>query len=347
MRSLTPVDSADIAVVIQGPLARNLGPERGIFTCIASIRRHLPRAEIIVSTWCHEDVSGLDVEQILVLEDPGCFLDDSDNQINTNRMLRSTLPGIEAATRPYVMKLRADHHLTSAALAVIGEPEPAGTARTKLFATPITLTTLYIRNPERVPMLFHISDLVQFGTRDAMLALWSQPLLERTELFNDRPSRNPFGNFSGFSSVRMVAEQSLMLGCMRTAGIDVRLDHPCQVRSTTLMLWDSVLSHNFRVLDFKHAGVEFPERLVTAALPWRTLYTAAQIEQLRSLDKAGYRSRILRIWVNQYLLSFLRPGWWISLAAIVLFSISPTVAKSVRTRWRKQRKLTHADSNRI
>ncbi|GFZ66350.1 LPS biosynthesis protein [Pseudomonas amygdali pv. eriobotryae] len=280
-------------------------------------------------------------------DDPGAFVDDAGNQININRMLRSTLCGIQAASRPYVMKTRADHNLTSPALAVIGQPDDANPGETRLFETPITTTTLYIRDPERLPMLFHISDLVQFGTRDAMLAMWEQPLFERRALFNDKPSRNPFGNFIGYTSARMVTEQALMLGVMRRKGIDARLGRPCEVGLSNLKLWDNVLRRNFRVLNHSEAGVDFPERFLTSRRVLSTLYKASAIEQLRGIDPKRYRLRIARIWLNQYLLTCLRPGWWVSFVTIVLFSSSPTFAKRVRSYWRTLRKVAHAESYRI
>ena len=46
------IDPKEISVVIQGPLHLDQGP--GIYDCIESIKRHLPGAEIIVSTWLSE-----------------------------------------------------------------------------------------------------------------------------------------------------------------------------------------------------------------------------------------------------------------------------------------------------
>jgi len=345
MRQLTVVGSREISVIIQGPLCRQLSPERNIFTCIASIRKYLPEAEIIVSTWDHEDTSGVQAEKILRLEDPGCFVEQSGNQINTNRMLKSTLAGIQAATRPYVMKFRADHNLTSAALAVIGLPvSEAG--QQKLFDLPVTMTTLFIRNPRRVPLLFHISDLVQFGTREAMLALWDQPLLRKEDILHYRPFRNPLGNFIGFSAAYRIAEQSLMLGAMQKQGINVRLNRPCQVRLGNLKLWDCVLKRNFTVLDYDKAGVDFPERFFIGASAAKTLYTASDIERLPLTGSWNYRLRLAEIWFNQYVLSCLRLNWWVSLASIILFSNAPGLAKTLRSYWRKIRKVTHPDSHR-
>ncbi|RMV68778.1 WavE lipopolysaccharide synthesi [Pseudomonas caricapapayae] len=347
MPHLVVVDSRKISVVIQGPLCRNLSSKRNIFACITSIRTHLPHAEIIVSTWRHEDISAVEADQLILSDDPGTFVDDAGNQININRMLRSTLCGIQSASRPYVLKMRADHNLTSAALAVIGRSDDTEPGETQLFDTPITTTTLYIRDPERLPMLFHISDLVQFGTREAMLAMWDQPLFERDALFNKRPSRNPFGNFIGYTSARMVAEQALMLGVMRRSGIDARLARPCQVGLSNLKLWDNVLRCNFRVLNHHEAGIDFPERFLASRHVLKTLYKASDIEQLQRLDTRRYRLRIARIWLNQYLLTCLRPGWWVSFATMVLFSTSPALAKRIRSYWRTLRKVGHAESYRV
>jgi len=344
---MKPVAPENISVVIQGPLYRDLSPERNIFTCIASIRKCLPAAEIVVSTWRHEDTAGIEADQIIALDDPGYFVDVSGNQINTNRMLHSTLSGIQATTRRYVMKLRADHNLTSTALAVIGESEDATPEEPKLFETPITVTTLYIRDPKQVPMLFHLSDLVQFGKREDMLKLWNQPLLKEADTLKDRPFRNPFGNFTGYSAVYKVPEQCVMLGAMRMQGIDIHLEHPCQVRMSDLKLWESILRCHFRVLDYREAGVDFPERLLSSAYALSTLYKASDIERLYCLGPMGYRLKLARIWFNQYFFSCLRPAWWVSLASIILFSASPTLAKTMRSRWRKRRKVVHPDSNRI
>ena len=116
---------------------------------------------------------------------------------------------------------------------------------------------------------------------------------------------------------------------------------------TNLKLWDSILTFNFRVLDYGDAGVDFPERFLSNDLSLKTVYSASAIEHLNRLGPMDYPLRMARIWINQYPLSCIRPAWWISLASIILFSISPTLAKIVRSYWRKIRKLTHAGSDRV
>lgn len=334
------VDPRYISVVIQGPLYRQLAPRRGIEACIASIRRHLPGAEVIVSTWPDEDIGGLDADRVVLSEDPGSMRDCSGNVLNTNRQLVSSLAGIEAATRPYVMKFRSDHCLTSSTFASIGNYDRAP-AHGRLFSAPITVTNLFIRDPARFPMLWHLSDLCQFGKREDMLVLWGQPLFTREELFNPAPNWNPFGNYLGYSAIRMNTEQSYMIGVLRRHGLDVRLSQPCQISSAALDLWESVLCSDFRVLEWRSAGVDFPERFMNTGPSLKTVYSVRDIAAVATLDSAGRRRRRVRVWANQYLLNCFRPTWWVSFASLVLFALSPTLAKRVRAIRRRGRRIQH------
>ncbi|HHQ2716927.1 TPA: WavE lipopolysaccharide synthesis family protein [Pseudomonas aeruginosa] len=334
------IDPGLISVVIQGPLYRKLSSTRGIEACITSIRRHLPGAEVIVSTWPDEDISGLDADLVLQSKDPGPMRDCSGSVLNTNRQLVSTKAGIQASTRPYVMKFRADHNLTSPTLASLGEY--AGSAsHGRLFAQPLTITNLFIRNPARCPMLYHISDLVIFGTREDMLKFWDLDIFSYEEIFNQKPNLNPFGNYLGYSAMKMIPEQSYMIALLRKHGLEVDIDHPCQVRSADLALWESVLHADFRTLEWRVSGVDFPERFMNNGYSMNTLYGVKDIRNAAELGPTGRRLRRAQVWVNQYLLNCLRLAWWVSFASIVLFATSPSLAKRVRSVWKMLRGVTH------
>jgi len=332
------ISSNLISVVIQGPLYRRHGPDRGIDACIASVRRHLPDAEIITSTWAREDVDGLDTDQLVISADPGFFMDCSDNMLNTNRQLVSTLAGIKAATRPYVMKLRADLNLTTPALASIGRFQTdSTTGRQRFFKAPITLTTLFIRDPARFPMLYHLSDLAQFGRREDMLTFWDQPMFTEDMVCLSQPRRNPFGSYQGFSRIRMNPEQALMIGMLRKCGLPIHLDHSCQIRTADLDLWEDILSHDFHVLDYEAAGIDFPERLKHGLISPKVIFTAKTIRKIATHTPMQRRLRRMRVWLNQYVLCYGQMAWWISTMSSILFSISPSFAKHVRHIWRKAR----------
>ncbi len=104
---MSAINDSEISVVIQGPVRGNETVE-----CIASIRRFLPKAEIILSTWEGADVEELDYDKVIFNVDPG-----SNGYIkiyphpqvsNLNRQLVSTQNGIKAVQRKYCLKIRTD-----------------------------------------------------------------------------------------------------------------------------------------------------------------------------------------------------------------------------------------------
>lgn len=328
------------SVVIQGPLYRRLAPNRGIESCIASIRQHLPGAEIVVSTWPTEDIEGLDADVIVVSDDPGPMHDCSGNILNTNRQLVSTSAGIRASTRPYVMKFRSDHNLVSseiASLSEYAEVSPAG----RIFIQPITVTNLFIRDPSRIPLLYHLSDLVMFGRREDMLKYWGGEVFKYEEIFNPSPRLNPFGNYYGYSAVKHNPEQALMIGLLQRHGIDVELQHPCEVTTRDLDLWESVLYCDFTVIDWEKSGVDFPERFKHNGYSMHTVYKASGIERVANLGRVGRLLRRAHVFINQYFLNCFRFQWWVAFATIVLYSASPLLARKVRHYWKIFRGTTH------
>jgi hypothetical protein len=341
------IDPKEISVVVQGPLYRQLAPHRGIEACIASIHEHLPGAEVIVSTWQDEDVSGLDADLIIQSEDPGLMRDWSGNPINTNRQLVSTLAGLEISTRPYLMKFRSDHCLTSPALATIGEYVGAPPPHGRLFSTPVTITNLYIRDPVKCPMNYHASDIVQFGTQADMLVYWRHPIFSYSDLFNDKPSLNPFGNFSGYSAMKMTPEQAYMTNVLQKHGLDIGLSRPCQMRTSDLKLWEAVLNSDLSVIDWNLAGVDFPPRFQISAFGVRTIISPETIQRVAHSSPAMQRLRRGRIWLNQYVFNCLTPHWWKSLATIALFAISPPLAMRIRRKWRKVMNIQHPSPEKI
>jgi hypothetical protein len=157
------IDSSNISVIVQGPLLR--GRPEGIERCLGSIRRVLPLAEVIVSTWESEQVEGLDAEKIILSQDPGCFVDHRGMGYNLNRQLVSTLAGMRVATRPFALKFRADLALLDDSMCVIHSA-----SNETLFRSPLTVTNLFIRHPERYPLTYHMTDIAQFGRIDDLLS---------------------------------------------------------------------------------------------------------------------------------------------------------------------------------
>lgn len=345
--TLSQVPSEQISVVIQGPLYRTLAPARGIDAVIASVRKFLPHAEIIVSTWADENLGGIDADAVVTAADPGVLVDFNGNRHNTNRQIVSTVTGIQASSRKHVLKLRSDHILTGSQIAVLGGYDSRVTAADRLLRQPVTVTTLFIRNPAKVPFLFHLSDLVQFGAREDMLGFWDQSLMLQHEVFANEPYKNPIGNFVGYSAMRMTPEQCLMLGFMRKKGYDISLETPGEISPELLRLSDKLLADNFRVLDWDTCEVDFPERFRKTGYSLKTVYKAAELIEAGKLSPEERRSRYRRIWLNKYVFNYGRLAWWIALASIMLTAVSPRIAKSARATMRRLRGLEHPNNDRV
>lgn len=87
-----------LSIVCQGPILS--------FTKIAieSYRVHFPKAEIVLSTWRNEDLTGLRPDSIVLLDDPG----PGSMRNNITRQIAGSLAGIRAAKSPMVMRVRSD-----------------------------------------------------------------------------------------------------------------------------------------------------------------------------------------------------------------------------------------------
>jgi hypothetical protein len=327
------IPSDQISVVIQGPLYLDLAPERGIFSCIQSIKKHLPDAEIIISTWKSQPDFKVDGCRVIRSDEPENFRDPITGNVNNiNRQITSTRAGIIAASRSYVLKFRADHCLTSQAMTTLSLYSLHVPSQRRQFHAPVTVTNMIIRNPVRIPMLFHLSDLVQFGHRDDLLKLWSLPLLTKEQAFRPLNAfRNPFGNFMDGNNRYEVPEQSLALGLIRGQGDTIQLKHACHVTYALLEKWERLLIENFTVLDWPQAGIDFPPRFFLPGNFVSSTYTPSEIAALTPiLGTWRYRLRFCQVLLNQYLFRCFQKDWVYLTLIRLLKATSPFVFQKMR-----------------
>ena len=167
------IDSKEISVIVQGGIDKKETPK-----CLNSIRKILPNAEIILSTWNGADTSELDYDKVIYNEDPGTVLIEEHKSIKTynnmNRQLLSTQSGLKIANRKYSLKLRSDLILTGKGFINYFEKFQKRIDDYKLFQQKIVTSTLFTRyniksskHHDRVLIPFHISDWWFFGlTKD-------------------------------------------------------------------------------------------------------------------------------------------------------------------------------------
>lgn len=177
---LPPLEAHSVSVVVQGPVGRPGDQQhRWTVAALASVRRVLPGAELVLSTWQGSDVSDLDADELVLSADPGPSLPRDPSHVvnNVNRQVVTTRRGLLKATRPHAWKLRTDMELVhGGALALFGG-WPARAADARVLGERILVPTPYTFNPCRVYSRFPymVSDWSQLGTREDLLEVWSAP----------------------------------------------------------------------------------------------------------------------------------------------------------------------------
>lgn len=333
------IDSQEITVVLQGPTCRGDGSvdtDLGL-KAIQSIRTHLPDAEIVVSTWQNDSVDGFGDCVVIRSQDPGGMPDINGFSNNINRQLVSTQAGIKRASRPYVLKLRADHFLIGQRITTLAFYPENHLTEYRLFSRPITMSNLYIRKATKYPFLFHISDIVQFGAKEDMLLLWGGGNFRLEDVFLPLNCKSPIlGNYAGYTNLMHVPEQSLTLRLLKIKGIVVYQPYLSYTSKANLILWEKILVTNFCVLNWRNSGVKFPERFTNMSYTQKTIYTEEDILKIRSdIVKNIYNPNYSNVLLNKYLFSFFDLNGLVPLMSNVLFRISPKWAVIIRSVWKK------------
>lgn len=180
------IDAKDISVVIQGPVDKDYTPK-----CINSIKRLLPEAEIIISTWKGSNISSLVYDQVVFSEDPGCGYDGRDNKrsLNVNRWIVSSVAGIRLANRPYVLKCRSDAELENTKFLKYWDKYDKrdmsySLANHKIIIpSPYTMKYLGSRKKDKIYTPFHVSDWYCFGLKTDIEVFVDIPLVSNIQQF--------------------------------------------------------------------------------------------------------------------------------------------------------------------
>jgi hypothetical protein len=262
-----PVHPRDVSVVVQGPVAAETP------AVLASVRALVPEAELVLSTWQGASTTGLDVDVLLHSVDPGSteYWQGNDRRVNTNRMIRSTRAGVEAATRPWVLKLRQDTPVLSRAFLSWADHPAPRTDELRVFGQRVLTTSIASRGAARNPsFLFHPSDCVHFGRAEDLRHLWGADEVDEVAnatYWTRGPGSAPGHPLNpGSPGPALWNEQTLWLSALRRAGHDITYPYYGHLSEGLTRMSDVSLVNNFLVLEPWQMGVGMPGLIGLARL---------------------------------------------------------------------------------
>ncbi len=251
----------EISVVVQGAIDKQLTPK-----CLESIRKYLPGAEIILSTWEGSDADGLDYDELLLNRDPGGYKHDfaiynqPRSMNNFNRQLVSTQNGVKKASRKYCLKLRSDIILKSASFLEYWEKFEIRDSKYELFSHRVLCGSLFSRENScqsgtGFPVPFHPSDFWFFGLiKDLEDYFRGCPRQSEKEASNwnfKYPSRLPYTT----PLWRFAPEQCLCVNWVKKYYPDLQFEDWSDWSPETIELSNNILYNNFIFLGFEQSDI--------------------------------------------------------------------------------------------
>jgi hypothetical protein len=242
------ISCKDISVVVQGAIVPMWTGE-----CLESVRRHLPKAELILSTWEGEDVSGLQYDILLQNKDPGAeVLNTSGMLQNQNRQIVSARGGVLASSRSFVLKIRSDMQIYGKRFLSFFGRFSKRHQDFRIFNERILINSLYTRDPFGLTKyLFHPSDWISFGNREDVLNLWDIPIAPEPETSNYFPLHPHLLPLDPNLFTRWVPEQYIWLACLRKNGIEPVVDNLADWSAEFAEQSEIGIINNFVVLDYR------------------------------------------------------------------------------------------------
>ena len=254
----------DISVVVQGAVNR-----KETLKTLKSVRKYLPDAEIILSTWEGTDVSGLDFDVLVLSKDPGNALIESfKNKVvynNMNRQLLSTQAGLAKASRKYTLKLRSDLILTNNDFLEYFDKFQKRVDQYKLFERKILTSTLFSRynikcskKSDRVLIPFHISDWWFFGLTEDLKTYFSEtPLVAEPDFTSYFAKPENINKKTPYPTAKFkfAPEQYFGYECFARNYSDIRMEDAADFNDEVNLKSQICIVNNFIILEYKQSGI--------------------------------------------------------------------------------------------
>ncbi|GEM78166.1 WavE lipopolysaccharide synthesis family protein [Vibrio superstes] len=255
----------DISVVVQGPVQAlsDRNQDEGITDrSLKSIRKYLPGATIILSTWHGQDLSDLDYDELVLCDDPGQNIRQfsakgEPHYFNNNRQIVSTLEGLKKVKTKYAVKLRSDNYLQSNEF-VSYQSKYNQHGDNKLFEERVVVSDIFTRKYAKgIRVSFHISDFFYFGRTKDLLTLWDIDFEEDyvPELGKERDA--------SFPNYLVDCTQMLFIRSISKFSNNIVFNHLTESRYQTYS--DKIIADNLIILDEARLNLGMPSKFLGKA----------------------------------------------------------------------------------
>ena len=217
----TKINSAEVTVLVQGAKSKLT------IRSLESIRRHLPDAHIVLSTWKDTDVTDLDYDTVVFSEDPGAcdvVYNGKKYYNNLNRQLVGIKNGINNVKSKYILKIRSDSILLGDNILKCFNMFPNREEEYEFFKKRLVIGetfNTYKRslNNTTVYMPFNISDWFFFGYTEDIKLLFDIDLQKNEEAINWNYKNNiPYNHYMKLDKIygwRYDCEQYIMINAFK------------------------------------------------------------------------------------------------------------------------------------
>ncbi len=249
---------ADISVIVQGPVVTDAAAAATTREVLASVRKFLPGAEIIFSTWENQDISALDYDLLVTNPDPGSVGERANSSsANIYRQIVSSRAGLQAGTRPYGLKLRSDTSLLSAKFLELWDQHSAKGLAPRYFSKRALVSAVFSPCPRLCPSPYWVSDFFAFGLLEDVKNLWDIPLDVIDRLFERSPLK---ADSSVGTTPPLNAEQRLILAFAEKNGHHDSVRTITSVNPVSLARSEKFIASHFLPVAPVAAGFNLPIR---------------------------------------------------------------------------------------
>lgn len=262
METANNINSKEISVVVQGPIHKKRTRKT-----LQSIRKNLPNAEIILSTWENSNIDGLEYDILILNKDPGAELQKKFKRKvlynNMNRMILSTNNGLNRVSRKYTLKLRTDACIDNLGFLRAFDLFPERCERYKLFERRILASTLFSKiavnkHNQKTELPFHLSDWWFFGlTEDVKKLLLSSKLPQEpyfSNYFEYSQNKNKVSVYEKFDW-QFSPEQYIGYSCFSKYYDDIRMEDCSDVSDLINKKSQICMANNFIFLEYKQSVI--------------------------------------------------------------------------------------------